>query len=160
MDRATRSRLEKRFDFAGWKSAPRGARRLSTSGVFDVGGKLGRWTVSRAQAVPFPAARAAYRFMWQESRSNETLLRLDLVEAASAAAAREIVLELLGQFESPQIQPIANPPAGELAFGAPGNTVILFARANVVAMIRNAGREVVTVVAFARLVDRRLTGQR
>ena len=49
-----------------------------------------------------------------------------------------------------------DPPAGELAFSAPGDTVILFARGNVVAMIRNAGRRVVPVADFARLVDGRL----
>ena len=96
--------------------------------------------------------------MWQQVTSAEALLRLDLVEAASATAARELLLELLGQFQSPQIQRLADPPAGELAFSAPGDTVILFSRANVVAMVRNAGRRVVPVADFARLVDDRLSG--
>src|SRR5258706_11019826 len=94
--------------------------------------------------------------MWEGAPAAETMLRLDLIEASSGTAARELLLELLGQFQSPQIQRVANPPAGELAFSAPGETVIVFSRGNVVAMVRNAGRRVVAVADFARLVDSRL----
>ena len=157
MDETLRDQLRKRFDFDAWKSAPRGAADVSTGGLIEVGSELGRWIARRAEPVKVPGARVAYRSMWQEAASAETLLRLDLLEAASATAGRELLLELLGQFQSPQIQRLANPPAGDLAFGAPGDTVIVFSRGNVVAMVRNAGRRVVAVADFARLVDSRLT---
>jgi hypothetical protein len=156
MDESVREQLQKRFNFETWKAAPRGSAEISTAGLFDVGSELATWTVRRADRVNVPGARLAHRSMWQQARSADVLLRLDLVEAASAAAARELLLELLGQFQSPQIQRLADPPAGELAFGAPGDTVILFSRGNVVAMVRNAGRQVVPVMDFARLVDARL----
>jgi hypothetical protein len=156
MDEKVREQLRKRFDFKAWKSAPRGVAKVSTGGLIEVGSALGSWTAIRAAPISVPGARAAHLSMWQQGASSEALLRLDLVDGASATAAREMVLELLGQFESPQIQRLPNPPAGDLAFGAPGNTVIVFSRGNVVAMVRNAGRRVVPVTEFARLVDGRL----
>ncbi len=158
MHRATHALLARRFDFEAWKGAPRGASRLAIDGLFDVDTRLGRWTARRAVPATFPGARVAQRSMWQQVSSPEAIMRLDLFEAASPAAAREIVLELLGEFESAQIQRIASPPAGDLAFGGPGDTALLFTRANVAALVRNAGRDVVKVSPFARLVDGRLSG--
>ena len=153
MDEMVREQLRKRFEFDAWKSAPRGAAKASTVGLIEVGTKLGRWTARRAEKVSVPGARAAYRVMWQRAAATEALLRLDLIEAPSATGARALLLELLGQFQSPQIQRLPAPPAGDVAFGAPGDTVLLFARGNVVAMVRNAGRRIVPVADFARLVD-------
>ena len=92
--------------------------------------------------------RAASQSMWQEDAAADALLRVDLLEASSGTAARELVLELLGEFQSPEIKRVADPRAGELAFSGPGETAILFARANLVAMVRNAGRRVVQVTEF------------
>lgn len=153
MDESVRQQLEDRFDFAAWKSAPDSPPDLSTRGLIEVGSEIGGWTAHRVQPVSVAGARAAHQSIWQQGASAETLLRLDVVEAPSAAAAREVVLELLGQFQSPQIQRLLDPPAGDLAFGAPGDTVILFARANVVVMVRNAGPRVVPVTDFAHVVD-------
>ena len=156
MDETMREQLQRRFDFDSWKSAPRGAAEVAIGGVAEVGSELGRWTARRAEPVNVPRARAASLSMWQQADSVEALLRLDLIETDSATAAREMLLELLDQFQSPQIQRVVDPSAGELAFIAPGDTVILFARGNVVALIRNAGRRVIPVAEFARLVDGRL----
>ena len=156
MDETMREQLRRRFDFESWKSAPPGAAEVASGGVAEVGSELGRWTARRAEPVTVPRARAASLSMWQEAASVEALLRLDLIETDSVTAAREMLLELLDQFQSPQIQRVVDPSAGELAFSAPGDTVILFARGNVVALIRNAGRRLVPVADFARLVDGRL----
>jgi hypothetical protein len=156
MNETVRKQLQERFDFAAWKEAPSGAAEISTRGLIEVGSELGGWTARRVQPVNVPGARAAHLSMWQQGASAENLLRLDVTEAPSASAAREVVLELLGQFQSPEIRRLPDPPAGELAFGAPGETVILFARGNVVVMVRNAGRRVVAVTDFAHVVDGRL----
>jgi hypothetical protein len=156
MDETFREQLQKRFDFDAWKSAPRGAAEVSTAGLIEVGSELDGWTARRVEPVNVPDARAATRSMWQQAAAAEPLLRLDLIEARSAAAARGLLLDLLGEFQSPQIRRLPEPPAGELAFGPPGDTLIVFSRDNVVAMVRNAGREVVPVTDFARLVDSRL----
>lgn len=158
MDARSRQQLEKMFAFDSWKAAPRGAARVAIGGLVEVGSELDGWTARRFDPVKVPGARAANQSMWQKGRSAEALLRLDLVEATSATASRELLLELLGQFQSPQIQRVTDPPAGDLAFSAPGDAVILFSRGNVVAMVRNAGRRVVPVIDFARLLDGRLAG--
>jgi hypothetical protein len=153
MDETVRKQLQARFDFASWKQAPSEAAEISTRGLIQVGSELGGWTARRVQAVTVSGARGAYQSMWQQGASAETLLRLDVIEAVSAAAAREVVLELLGQFQSPEIRRLPASPPGDLAFGAPGDTVMLFARGNVVVMVRNAGRAVVAVADFAHAVD-------
>jgi hypothetical protein len=151
-----RDQLQKRFDFEAWKEAPRGAAEVSTGGLIEVGSELGGWTARRVEPVKVPGARASYRSIWQQGASADALLRLDIVEAGSATAGRELLLELLGEFQAPQVQRMTNPPAGELAFSVPGDTMIVFSRDNVVAMVRNAGRRVEAVTDFARLVDSRL----
>ncbi|TMC52419.1 MAG: hypothetical protein E6J20_12205 [Chloroflexi bacterium] len=158
MDEKLRSELRHRFDFDTWKTAPRAVAELSIGGLIEVGSELGRWTVRKMQPLKVPGTRAASQSMWQEDAAADALLRVDLLEASSGTAARELVLELLGEFQSPEIKRVADPRAGELAFSGPGETAILFARANLVAMVRNAGRRVVQVTEFAKTLDTLLGG--
>jgi len=98
MNESVRQQLEDRFDFAAWKTAPDGPPDLSTRGLIEVGSEIGGWTARRVQPVSVAGARAAHQSIWQQGASAETLLRLDLVEAPSAAAAREVVLDPWASF--------------------------------------------------------------
>jgi hypothetical protein len=82
-----------------------------------------------------------------------------VTECADAAAAQDQVLEELGNFQSPKIERRAGADAvGDVAFGL-GQTMALFARGNLVAVILNAGPKAVSVAALARDLDTRIREQ-
>jgi len=158
LDETYREQLQSKFRFEEWASPAGGEAGASIEGLATAAGdQLGGWTVARVDALAVPGARSARLSFWRgDGRRDDVLLRLDLVEAASPSAARELLLEMLGEFQSPQIARLADPPAGDVAFGVPDGTALLFARGEVVAMVRNAGRSVVAADEFARLVDERV----
>lgn len=159
MDETYRDQLRHKFRFDEWASPPAETAKPGTSaeGVGVAGAELGGWVARRVEQFTLSGAPSASRSFWSGGGHHaDVLLRLDLMETASPSAARELLLELLGEFQSPQIERLPDPAVGDLAFAVPGATALLFTRGQVVAWIRNAGRGVVPVDAFARLVDERL----
>ena len=159
MDETYREQLRHKFRFEEWASPPAETARNggSAEGFPVAGAQLGHWRAERGDPFSLPGAPSASSSFWSgDGQDAEVLLRLEVMETASPSAARELVLELLGEFQSPQVEREANPTSGDLAFAVPGGTALLFTRGAVVAMIRNAGRRVVPVGEFARLVDERL----
>jgi hypothetical protein len=76
---------------------------------------------------------------------------VQIIERPSLGAARETLLELLGDVESSAIKRRADLPIGDVAFGQ--EFILMFARGNLVVVVRNAGRKVVPVLDVARQVD-------
>jgi hypothetical protein len=79
-------------------------------------------------------------------------VRVDVYETTSRAEAREHLLRQLAEFQSPLLERTDGP--GEVAFGMPEGRSIVFVRANVVVVVRNAGDEVEPVEPVARELDR------
>jgi hypothetical protein len=162
VDKAYREQLQSKFHFDEWASpsADASTEKVSADGLAVAGVEVGAWRAQRVDPLVVAGAASASRSFWTGGGQNqEVLLRLDLIETASPTAARELLLELLGEFQSPEVARQDNPAAGDLAFAVPGDTMLLFVRGQVVAMVRNAGRGAVPVAQFAKLVDGRLTGR-
>ena len=99
----------------------------------------------------------AIRSIWQPSRGKtDRLIRETVYECASQAAAQELLLRLLGQFESPLISRREKSPIGDVAFSDPDDRVIVFARANLVCVVQSAGSRSVPVADKAGEIDRDL----
>ena len=91
--------------------------------------------------------------IWSHGDSTNELIAIDVFECASVETAHDQLIEILGNVESDAVTRQADRSApGEIAFGL-DHTMILFCRANVVALIRNAGPMVVSVNAIARELD-------
>jgi hypothetical protein len=102
--------------------------------------------------------------MWRHGEAMNELLAVDVFECASVKAAHDQLLEALANMESNAIERRTDKNApGDIAFGLNG-TMMLFARANVVVLLRNAGQTIIPVSAAARDLDqlllRRLEGER
>jgi len=81
------------------------------------------------------------------------LLAIDLFVCNSVKAAHDQLIQALGNMESDAVERQTDKSApGDVAF-ALRETMVLFARANVVVLIRNAGPEVVSVFVVARRLD-------
>ena len=92
------------------------------------------------------------------------LLAVDVFECASVKAAHDQLVEALANMESDAIERRTEKNAfGDIAFGL-NDTMTLFARANMVVLVRNAGPTIVPVSAAARELDlllvRRLEDER
>jgi hypothetical protein len=121
------------------------------------GEELPRYEPLRIDTVELPDVPPTIQSLWRPSNEEAAgvLLRVDVSEAPSAQDARAHLLRTLGDFQSPQIERISDGP-GDVAFGAGDHRVLVYSRANVVVMVRNAGDKVKSVEAPARELDQLL----
>lgn len=91
-----------------------------------------------------------------DDESLSLLVHLRIYECESPAAARAQLLQLLAEIQGPMIE--RSDVAGEVAFAAPGYTVIIAARGHYVFMITNGGQELIDLSTIAAALDERLGG--
>jgi hypothetical protein len=111
----------------------------------------------RIDTVELPDLAPTIQSLWTPDKEDveRMLLRVDVSEAPSLTEARALLLRTLAQFQSPLIERVDAGP-GDVAFGPPGYRSVVFARANIVVVVLNAGDEVESVEAPARELDRLL----
>jgi hypothetical protein len=95
--------------------------------------------------------------MWRGAMySSNALMSVDLFQTASRRAAHELLLRLLGEFQSLLITRIPTNEIGDVCFSGPGRHLVVFARANLVLLMRNAGKDLISIEEPAYQFDRRL----
>lgn len=115
---------------------------------FKLGGReLPGWQMVRSRSLPAEQEISSTQSIWriEQRHDSETLIDLSVFECASQAAAHELLVRSLGEFESPEVGRLEEGGLGDVAFGLPDGNVVLFARANLVVAIRNAGGELTAV---------------
>jgi hypothetical protein len=160
MDAGKKRFLEERYGAADWPAHGRSRRAQREFSL--TGAKLRGWTLMRLRRDE-GAEPAEIHSLWRRGEEDNELLAIDVFACASVKAAREQLLAALGNFQSDAIERRSEKNApGEIAF-ALGDTMVLFARANLAVLIRNAGPKVVRVGVVARELDawleRRLEGE-
>jgi hypothetical protein len=149
--------LEQRFGASKWHGRARGSRRLVKNFAFD-GSEIFGWTLERAQRDE-RAKPPEISSLWRNSESTGALLSVNAFECASVKAAHDQLIVALGNMESGIVERRTEKTAiGDVAFGL-RDTMVLFARANLVVLIRNAGPTVVRVGTIAREIDKLLVRQ-
>jgi hypothetical protein len=143
--------LEERHEAATWQRRIKHADRLVKAFALE-GTELRGWTLQRTQRDD-GGKPAALHSLWSRDPAGRTLLAIDVFECKSVAAAHDQLLEVLGQMQSGVVaRQTGKSVPGDVAFGH-GKAMALFARANMVVLIRNAGPTVVPVDAIARTFD-------
>jgi hypothetical protein len=95
----------------------------------------------------------ALRSLWHRGDPMAELLAIDVWVCVSVAAAHDQLLEVLGNAQSDAIERHRGADGiGDVAFTL-GRTMALFARVNVVVLVRNAGPTTVDVEPAARAID-------
>jgi hypothetical protein len=102
------------------------------------------WRPQRMSQLVMPDGRRAVQGLWRHDGES---------------AAHDVLLGLLGEFESPLITRRPTADVGDVLFAGPEDTVVVFARANLVTLIQNADRQTTPVGDLARVVDDELTGR-
>src|SRR5262245_782114 len=91
--------------------------------------------------------------LWFRSEGAAEILSVDVWESASIKAAHDELIEVLANMQSGEIERRTGPnEPGDVAFGLK-DTMVLFARVNLVVLTRNAGPKPVSVGAIAVGVD-------
>jgi len=158
MNTQHRERLRKRYGWDEW-GEPAAARPERPALAARVDARLlPGWRLHRTDSLPGEEGRPkGIRSLW--TGDEGAVLSVEIWACSSPADARELLLELLGQFESPRVERGQGAAAlGEIAF-AHGEQTLLFARENLVVQVRNAGPRIVPVLEAARLLDDGLSRQ-
>jgi hypothetical protein len=151
MDPEHRNYLEEKHDVRAWFG--RGEHGRDTIEHFELtGSEVHGWELVRAQREHGRPNRI--HSMWRRGENDEPLLSIDVIPCASVRAAHEQVIEVLGTVQSDAIERTEGGP-GDVTFRL-NDTLVLFARANIVVLVRNAGRELVDVIPVARELDKRI----
>jgi len=150
MDERQREHLVQHYSASEWLQA-RSAQGTAKS-TTPIGSEIPGWTLVRAQRKEDTKPSSVHS-LWRRDEAGQELISVRITECANAAAAKECLLEELGNFESPVIQRRTGPDAvGDVSFGL-GDTMILFALANLVVVILNAGPKVVSVTPIAKTLE-------
>jgi hypothetical protein len=150
--------LKKQHGYDSWRGRNSLDENLFVWNFFLSGNELSGWQPHRIQRIEARESDSPFllRSIWKQPESSakeEKLLSIDTLECASRAAAHEALLQMLGEFQGPIVTRSEQSEVGDVAFTAPGGSLILFARANLVIMVRNAGRDLVAVGGVASQLD-------
>ena len=152
MNAQRQEKLRKRYGYEQWGRPAEGG---EVRGFQADRGLLPGWKLERADPVPDAEGPRLVRSIWTRGEGVEEVLDVEIWECGSAAEAREVLLEVLDQFESPHIERVEGP--GEIAFAQrDSEAMLLFLRANLVVRVRSVGRNVLPVTQTARELDSRL----
>ena len=159
MDVSHKEALEEHFGSKAWHGRSDSGRRLVEEFQFE-SSEIEGWKLLKLHRGEHERV-VSIRYIWSHGDNTNELLSIDVFFCASVKAAHDTLLEALGNMQSGDIERKTDKSApGDVAFGL-ANTMIVFARANVVVLVRNAGPAVVPVGTIARelnaLIGRRLS---
>jgi hypothetical protein len=157
MDAEQRGYLQKRYRTSDFASRGKRSHGVIKDFNFD-GSEIPRWKMQRIRRDQ-RARPPVIHSIWSQGDSTDQLLAIDVFECSSVKAAHDQLIEAIGNMESDALNRRSDKGSpGEIAVGL-GDTMILFSRSNVVALIRNAGPTVVPVDEVARKLDALLVRQ-
>jgi hypothetical protein len=155
MQAAERDALKERHRFREWagrSAAPvgRDVRKFAFTGDELPGFRLDR--VDRREEAQPPRLTAFWR-----RAATQAVVRIDVFECASVNAAHEYLIDALNEFESAAIGRRTDVTFGDVAFGT--DSVALFARGNVVVLVRKATPQTEPVTPIAQAIDTVILGR-
>lgn len=92
--------------------------------------------------------------LFESTEKVGALIRLDIQVCVSSSAARHFLLQRLGQFQSALLERQDDPIIGDVVFVEPETEALVAAWANLVILVRNAGRQAVSLKAVFHELDR------
>ncbi len=112
------------------------------------------WQVSRIHENQREGARSCFLALWERSdKSSEELFRFDVFECKSRLSAHELIGHLLAEFQTTDVIRKMDLDIGDVVFTDPDQSVVLFSRANLVVLTRDAGLQHHPVAEVARRLD-------
>jgi hypothetical protein len=146
--------LKTRHDYQAWRDANTLPENLFIQGFVPSGDELPGWRTHRVQVVEGAGWPRMIQSVWVSGEmTSEALCSVDVFDCASRAEAHEVLVRVLGEFQSPQVEREQEASFGDVAFATPGSSAFAFARANLVLLVRSAGRATVPLADLAQVLD-------
>jgi hypothetical protein len=144
--------LEKRYRASEWHGRSRHAKHGPRE--FDIEGwKIPGWMLQRMRRDDLVKPRVVHS-IWRDEELAHKLVAIDAFVCSSVEEAHDRLIETLGAVESEVVERQAGKNAvGDVAFGLNG-AMILFARANLLVLIRSLGSEIAPVEKIAQQLDK------
>lgn len=165
------SGLKARFNFDEWRDRNTLIEQLFLWQFFFKGDEFPNWQAIRVRELGAPPAGEAalaldedigeaprlIQSVWRPSTGRiGAAFSVDSYECSSRSAAHELLIRILGTFQSPLIAQPSEPTVGDVTFIYPGNGIILFARANHAIVVRNLGETSIPMMDLAAQLDKEL----
>jgi hypothetical protein len=152
MDSDQREYLDKRHATSQWHGRSTPDHRMIAAFDFS-GSELTGWELLRARRDT-RGTPPALRTLWHRGDPAVELVAIDVWVCISVAAAHDQLLEVLGNVQSDAVERHkGRGGVGDVAF-ALGHSMAVFARINVVVLVRNAGPKTVEIDPVAQAIDR------
>jgi hypothetical protein len=161
MDQEFASYLQTQYESDSWlhPSALRNKRLIWQ--FFLSGGLLRGWELVRPPEQLVKEQARITQSLWQPSSGRQnTVVELRVFEGLSASDASRCLLARLAEFQLPLRRDDAEEPIGDIAFSTEKDHTLLFARANLVCLIRNADRDLIPVRELGKEVDKAIRSTR
>jgi hypothetical protein len=157
MDPLRSEYLKQQYAFDAWRDRNSLGEHLFVWKLFLSGSEIPGWQALRVQPRQQEDGPSIIKSTWQRAEGGtDAAFNIDIFECASRAAAYEALIDVLGEFQSSLITRQEQSSVGDVAFTVPEGYSLLFARANLVVLVRNAGRRLVPVTDLARQFDQDL----
>lgn len=151
MEAGQKKYLEERYSAKKWHGRSQYAKRTIRGFSFD-GTEVRGWKIQRTERDESMTPPVTHS-LWFRTEAATEIVSIDVWECSSIKTAHDQVLEALSNMESGEIERLTGTNApGDVAFGL-NDTMVLFARVNLVVLIRNAGPKIVLVHAIAAGID-------
>jgi len=157
IDSGQKKYLRDRYRAKAWYGRSQYAPR-TIDGFAFAGSEIRGWRMHRIVRDE-SAVQPVIHSLWLRGEAAAEVLSIDVWESTSVKAAHDQLIEVLGNMQSGEIERRtgADEP-GDVAFGL-NDTMILFARVNLVVLTRNAGPKVFPVDPIANGIDAALVRQ-
>lgn len=160
MEEALRDRTARRLSYDDWRGRNGLDHELHVWRYFMSDEELPGWRLEgRVRTLVLPDRSRRLRSIWlPHAHDTGAALRVNVVECCSREGAHDMLLSLLGQIQSPYVGRLENPSIGDVVFGTESGALLIFARANLIIAVANAGRHIVSARETARQFDSQVHG--
>jgi len=143
-----------RHDFQAWKGIRRLPESLFVLNFFLRPDEFSNWQLNNLRLINQTQTAPVFQTFWQSRNvANRVTIRIESHQRNSLADAHSTVLKLLSRFHLLDIKLQQQATFGDVVFAVPTNFVILFARANMVFLLRNVGSDRTSCEPLARALD-------
>lgn len=152
MQAEQRRALERRYRASEWRGRSRHAKRSPKTFHID-GWQIPGWLLQRMRRDDL-ARPMRIHSIWRHEELGARVVAIDGFACASVEAAHDQLIDALSQVEPEfMVRQEGKGAVGDVAFELRG-TMIFFARANLVLLIRNLGQEAAPVERIAQYLDK------
>jgi hypothetical protein len=132
------------------------------------GQELPGWNLARAENTAGPSEQARVEedeaaggrtdtrviTSWWRPSASTNRLRIESFETPSLEMAKELMLRVVSDVQSPLLRPLGSDGPGDAAYGVPSGALVVFVRANHVHVVRGVSRQPMPVRNEATRLDR------